>query len=305
MTTFVQTRWRLTFLIFSIGIFSLLTMTTSHADQMEKLRARLPGGIDGWDADGSDRLFDDKSIFEYINGAGEVYRAYNLQRCLARRYTSPGKPAIMLDLFDMGSSHDAFGVFTHDTDGKVVSIGQDGRYRPGWLSFWKNRFFVSIYMEDETPAAAKAVKNLGNQIASLIEPEGARPSILKNLPGNGLKVKTIRYLHHPLVLNYHYYISDENILNISATTDSVLADYLRNNHTARLLLVNYPDTASASHSHRNFLLHYLPNADAAGTTRLENGKWAAASRRDRLLVIVLEADSRVLAESLTQEVKGE
>jgi len=49
----------------------------------------------------------------------------------------------------MGTSEDAFGVFTHDTDGDRIDIGQEARYRPGWLSFWQNRFYVSIYLEKE------------------------------------------------------------------------------------------------------------------------------------------------------------
>jgi hypothetical protein len=28
--------------------------------------------------------------------------------------------------------------------GKPIAIGQDARWRGGWLSFWKDRFFVSI-----------------------------------------------------------------------------------------------------------------------------------------------------------------
>ena len=88
-------------------------------------------------------------------GMAEVYKAYNMRQCLSRRYIIDNGPDIVLDVFDMRTPGDAFGVFTHYTDGEPVQIGQSALYRPGWLSFWKHRFFVSIYMEEETGAAGK------------------------------------------------------------------------------------------------------------------------------------------------------
>jgi hypothetical protein len=70
-----------------------------------------------------------------------------MRQCLSRRYAASQRPAIVLDVFDMGTSQDAYGVFTHDPAGEAVALGQDGRLRPGWANFWKDRFFVSIYAD--------------------------------------------------------------------------------------------------------------------------------------------------------------
>lgn len=286
----------------TVSIFLLSMTTVSYADPLEKLHSGLPEKIKSWTVKPKDRIFDQKTIFSYINGAGEVYRAYNMMRCLSRRYTTAKGPAIVLDIFDMGSSKDAFGVFTHDIDGKVVKVGQDARYRPGWLSFWKDRFFVSIYMEEETAAAAKAVRELGRQVATLIPAQGAKPQILSQLPAAGLKAESIRYLHHPVVLNYHFYLSDKNILNIAPNTDAVLADYEQSGEKACLLLVIYPDPDTAKKSFANFIKDYLPEADHSNSALLENGKWAAILLQLQLLAIVLEADSQKLALNLLKSV---
>ena len=286
----------------TISILLLFMIPYTHANSLEELQAKLPRQVGGWSAQGADRIFDEQTIFGYINGAAEVYRAYNFKQCLSRRYSLPGGPAIILDIFDMGSAPDAYGVFTHDLDGEKLAIGQDGRLRPGWLSFWKDRFFVSIYVEEETPAGEKAVKDLGRQVADKISGHGARPTILKHLPQIGLQADTIRYLHHPIVLNYHYYLADENILNITADTDVALAAYQRGNQAARLLLVQYPTPEEADRSQAAFLKHYLPDADKSGAALLENGKWTAVRRSANLLTIVLEAGSRPIAEHLLEEV---
>ena len=272
------------------------------ADSFTNLQARLPKQIDSWTADPGDRIFDPTSIFSYINGGAEVYKAYNMRYCFSRRYSSPDGPAIILDIFDMGTSQDAYGVFTHDTDGEALDLGQDARFRPGWLSFWKNRFFVSAYMEEESPAAEKAVKVLGRQVAALIPTKGARPRLVLKLPAQGLDAGNIRYLHHPILLNYHFFLAEENILNISQQTDAVLADYRRGQEKAKLFLVEYPGSESAARSLSNFLKHYLPDADKSGIALLENGKWAAAKTKERWLAVILEADSRKFAESLIKKV---
>lgn len=285
----------------NIGI--LCMPPNSHAITLEQLRSGLPEKIMAWSRAGHDNIYTPQTIFDYIDGGAEVYRAYNMRHCLSRRYTAAQRPAIVLDVFDMGTSQDAYGVFTHDPAGEVVALGQDGRLRPGWANFWKDRFFVSIYAEEETKAAQKAVQTLGEKVDALIAARGARPEIIKRLPPQGLQTTSVRYLHHPVILNYHYYLSDENLLKLSADTEAVLAGYARADGRALILLVSYPDKNAAGSASANFSRHYLADADKDGMVLLENQKWAAAKIIGQVLVVVLEADSRRLAASLLQAVK--
>jgi len=279
-----------------------MAFTASHAEPLRQLTDSLPAQVNGWTVEGEDRFFDDKTIFDYIDGEGEVYRAYNLRGCLSRLYSKEGAPAIVLDVFDMGSAADAFGVFTHDIEGAAVAIGQDGRWRPGWLNFWKDRFFVSITIQEENAQAFEAALELGRQVAARVPKKGARPKLLERLPQKGLQSGTVRFLHNPIVLNYHFYLSDENILDLSPQTDAVLATYQKAATSARLLLVHYPDAKMARKAAENIHRHYLPDADADGIARLENGKWASARLKNQLLILVLEAGSRESAAGLVREV---
>ncbi|MBC8458050.1 MAG: hypothetical protein H8D67_08660 [Deltaproteobacteria bacterium] len=280
-----------------------LMIRKSHADPLDALHAVLPQKIKGWKAvKEEDRSFDSVTIFDYIDGAGEVYRAYNMQRCLSRRYTTSNGPPIVMDIFDMGSSEDAFGVFTHDQDGEALDTGQGALYRPGWLSFWKDRFFVSIYAEEETAAVEKTVRDLGKVVSSLIKDQGPKPRILLKLPQEGLQPRSTRFLHHYIILNYHFYLADRNILNLGPQTDAVLARYLWRKQRARLLLVNYPNVGKAAEARISFFMHYLPDADSTGVALLEDGKWSAAAAKGTLLAVVLESDTRQLAQSLLKRV---
>jgi len=279
-------------------------INASPADSLEVLRASLPDTIDGWSAEPEDSFFNAQTIFDYIDGAGELYLAYNMRNCLSRRYLKTSGPAIVLDIFEMDSSDNAFGIFTHDQDGEPLDLGQGALYRVGWLSFWKDRFFVSMYAEEETTASEDAVKRLGKLVASRITALGQKPTILTHLPSEGLQPRSIRYFHNNLVLNTHYYLSDENILNLGPRTDAVLAQYQQGEERATLLLVNYPDAAEATKALASFVEHYLPEADKTAAVLLENGKWCVAGAKDTLLVIILEADRRGFAEILLKRTEA-
>jgi hypothetical protein len=285
-----------------VSSWALLIAQNAYAGALETLHAALPEIVKGWAAEPEDRIYDSQTIFSYIDGAGEVYRAYNMRKCLSRRYRTPNGPAIVLDVFDMGTSEDAYGVFTHDRDGEAMNLGQGALYRPGWLSFWKDRFFVSIYMEEERIDAETAVRELGRIIASLITEEGPKPDILLKLPLEGLQQKSVRYLHHYIVLNYHFYVSDENILNIGPDTNAVLAEYQQKGERAQLLLVSYKNGRKSADALARFFRHYLPDADSTGMVMQENGKWSGAAKKGELLVAIFEADSRSYAEHLLSRV---
>ena len=279
--------------------FSMVSV--SDAGPLEELQKALPEKVMNWTKAEEDQFYDSQTIFDYIDGAGEVYRAYHMQRCLSRRYVTPQGPALILDIFEMASSYDAFGVFTHDPDGDALPVGQGGVYRSGWLGFWKDRFFISLYADEETDAAIKALRELAGKVASLIKKEGPKPQILSRLPKKGLQARSVRYFHDHPVLNRHYYVSTENILRLGGQTEAVLSAYQLKEGAAQVLLVKYPDADKAKEAYSSFLKHYLPDADPSGMAQLENKKWCGASVKGPFLAVVLEADSREIAANLLRQ----
>jgi len=251
----------------------------------------LPKQFLGWSMEGDDRLFDPETIFDYIDGAGEVYRAYRFRSLRARHFVKPDNPRIIADLFDMGSAADAFGVFTHNLEGQCVGIGQDSRYSGGLLSFWKGRFFISLFAERETPLSEAALLDLGKKISSAIPTVGEPPDIVAALPPEGLERDGIRYMHSHLILNYHYFVAEENILGIDPDTEAVLGTYGKGEARFLLLMIRYPRPEEATCALAVFMREYMPDAAGEGIVRTENGRWTGVSVKANKLAIVFEASS--------------
>ncbi len=280
---------------------ALFMCLESHAQDLASLGAAVPRQVGGFATEGPDATYDRKTIFDYIDGGAEVYLAYDMRGCLSRRYVAPGEPAVVLDLFDMGTSADAFGVFTLDRDGEPLKVGEDGLSREGWIRFWKDRFFVSIYAERETAGAREASLRMARAIEAGVQEKGERPKILGRLPKGGLQKQSIRYLHSHILLETHVRLSDENVLGLGPETEVVLALYVREGKRARLLLVSYPDAVRAAAARKRYLsLRPAGGASKEGIAAKGGKKWLSA-QAGRLLAIVLDTDSRPLAESLLKE----
>jgi hypothetical protein len=263
---------------------------------------RLPQQVLGWKTDGPDKVFTRRTIFDYMDGGGEIYLAYDFKRLRAREYAKADAPRIVAEVYQMASSRDAYGIFTHDMDGQPVSVGQMALYSAGLLRFWKDRFFVRLQAEDETPEVKNALMTLGNRIASGIPQEGRTPPLLMALPPQDLIQSSIHYFHTSVSLNVHYFLDVSNLLNLNSKTEAILAHYQQGSGKPYLLIVRYPKPGEAEAAFEQFSMAYLREAPTGNAVfyKLEKGQFAGGRRKERTLLLVFEAGSRESAEELVE-----
>jgi hypothetical protein len=262
----------------------------------------FPASICGWKATGGVLRFDARTIFDYIDGGAEVYRAYGFRELAVRRYTREGQPSITAELFDMGTAQDAYGVFTFEREGGSVGVGQDSEFEGGMLRFWSGRYFVAVSVEHESPSAHAAVIALASEIARRTGSPGTRPSLLSLLPQEHLDTLSVRYFHEPFCLAYHHYLSDENILRLGRSTNAVLARYAADHRVGvRLLLVEHPDTIAATAALQSYQKAFPTTQNGApGVPSTTIGE---ARREGRLLILVRDAPDAAAAQSLIEAVR--
>lgn len=280
--------WIAIFLILQGGIG---LKSFDSKDEKIDLSELLPLEVNGWEAKEKDKVYDPETIFDYIDGAGEVYRSYNFKELRVRRYSKENQPDIIADLFDMGSSRDAFGVFTHDLEGEDSGVGQGSTYKGGLLSFWKDRYFVSLYSEEETEESKEALIALGKYVDASIKNEGKLPEIVTLMPSENLVKKGIHYFHNYIILNYHFFVSSENILLLNQQTEAALGIYGTKDQRSYVLIVRYPEVERASQAYKNFMKIYMPDADKTGVVQTEDSKWTSSELSQDLLIIIFNMAS--------------
>lgn len=286
------------FILFMVAIaFVRMTAMPETVSQFNKV---LPETIDDWKKAGPPAVYVPENLSTYIDGGAELYLSYNFKNALSLKYTDSAENEITVDIFDMGSSYDAFGVFAHTRETIDTAFGQGSEYAAGLLTFWKDRYYVSILAYPETAARKDVVFKLGRGIAGAIKAEGPLPPILALLPAENLVPETVHYFHHYIWLNSFYFVSNENVLDIAGDTPAALAKYRQAGSTFFLLLVRYPDAAraaAAAHKFRQKVLGGSPD----GIGQLKEGRWTGIQGRGDLVCVVLSSpDAATIREFLAK-----
>ena len=206
----------------------------------------------------------------------------------------PPQPDLLADLYDMGSSADAFGAYHHDMrEGPSAGVGQESERQGGNVHFWKGPYFVSVVALRKGPGVAEGVLALAKAIADRIPENGPPPDLVGLLPDKGLVSAQVHFFHDWMLFSRHTYLADEDFLNLSSNTDGLLARYRfsdESNDAAAepaLLLVRYPNEDQARVAEKR-----------AKQVELDPGRSLHLRRRGRLLLGVIDTPSIKAAEEL-------
>jgi hypothetical protein len=265
----------------------------------------LPETVDAWRRPEAPRRIEAAGIFEYMDGAGELYLAYRFDHLDVVEYASPADGEILVELYWMRTSDDAYGLLSGDWGGEPVVLkeavppgGPRALYGAGLLRIWSGDLYARVMAARESEASRAAVLAIGRAIAAgRADPPPPRLVTHLQQTAGPLKLRpdSVCFLRSHLVLNSVYFVSQRDILNLGPAVDAVTARYGK----ARLLLVCYPHAGAARAALERFRAVYLPEAGKGdtGAARIEDG-WAGFRLSGRGLSVVFEAADREAATSL-------
>ena len=300
---------------------------------MEANKINLPKTVEDWSRPESPRKIDSSNIFKYMNGAGELYLGYRFNHLEVFDYTSRNQDNILVELYFMETSDDAFGLLSLDWGGVPVDLNHSSKnktahsvapsnralYGAGLLRICSDNLYVRIMALRETPASKQAVITLGRAIAENRK-NPPEPELLKTLSpqiGSAWKLRRDRicFFRSYLVLNSIYYLSHEDILNLDLSTEAVIAPYEQisdsnDRKRCQFLLVKYENHEHARKALDNFHEAYLTEykkelpADSGnsgpGLFKLEDG-WLGYKLTGRYVAIVFECPDRNSAGTVIDE----
>ena len=266
----------------------------------------LPETVDGWSRPAELRRIGPAGIFEYMDGAGELYLAYGLDHLDVAEYASPGQGDILVELYWLRGADDSYGLLSGDWGGEPVAFkdpvpasGPRALYGAGLLRIWSDNLYARVMATRDSEASRRAVLTIGRAIV-IGRRDPPPPRLATSLPqtaepGLQLRRDSVCFLRSHLVLNSVYFVSQRDILNLDPSVEAVVARY----GDARLVLVRYPDARAARLALEKFRTAYLPETKAgtAGLAKIEDG-WAAFGLSGRGLALAFEAPDREAATSL-------
>jgi hypothetical protein len=245
------------------------------------------GAVAGWERSGEVEVYVPEDLFDYMDGQAELFFVYNFERLAVQEYQRGQEGPIIVEVYQVASPADAYGLFSFYATGQPMDLGAGGSAEPGRLiSFWQGRFYARVFAYGE--AEQESLSALARQVAAGMPEEGGLPELVTRLPQENLVPGSTRFFHQKLSLDNLLWLGDENILDLSEQTDAVLAAYAYGEAQAQLLVVKYPDAATAEAAHA-----------ALEGSSLEN--LSAASQSAPYLVAVFEAPGQAIARELLQQ----
>jgi hypothetical protein len=295
---------------------------------MNEVSLNLPRSVGAWAQSGGPTFVGPQDIFNYMDGAGELYLGYRFKRLEVHRYNSADQGEILVELYWMESSDDAYGLLSGDWGGETVLLqpprselpsataadGPRGLYGAGLLRLWSDNLYARVIADHETNESKKAVQALGQAIAGG-RSTPPRPVLIRALPTRVgsrflLRPDRVTFLRSHLVLNSVYFLSSENLLDLGPDCEVATTTYGQgpaktsgNAKPTRLLLARYANEAAATKALNHFQEIYLPeklNRPRAspvgdnGVVAIEDG-WMGFARSGRALALVFESPDEASA----------
>ena len=203
------------------------------------------GDLGGWQPVGRPVIFDQETLYDLVDGQAEAYLAYGFEQVAVRGYEDADGQRVDVEIWQVGTPANAYGVFTANRAGEPVSFGNGGDADAGRrIAFWQDAFFVRIRARQQLPDAV--LQAFAQALSESLPAGGQRPPLVDRLPADGLVPHSIVFFHEEISIQSQLWLGGENVLALGAETDGVLATYQRGGATAQVLLVAYPDEGAVA-----------------------------------------------------------
>jgi len=333
---------RLSFVMCFCLLFFLLIsgMPGQTGGKMQQSKPTLPRNIGAWTRPDSPQLITAKNIFDYMDGAGELYIGYRFDHLEAYEYKAKNQNNILVELYFMKTSDDAFGLLSLDWGGDPVELAGEpldsakslqaeaapessswprALYGEGLLRLWSDTIYARIMAYQETPESKEVVLALGR---SIVKERGnpSIPIILKKLPDSFppdwmLGKDRTSYFRSHLVLNSIYYLGQDNMLDLDLNSEAVTSPYERKDSGGKkrihFLLVKYPDNRRArqalTHFHKIYLPEHLIFLQAGSSGEISNiflieDGWVGYKIKDNTIAFIFECPDQETARTIINQI---
>ncbi len=292
--------------------------------KLKQSKPILPETVGGWTGPDSPQIVTAVNIFDYMDGAGELYLGYKFDFLEVYEYRAPNQPEILVELYFMKTSDDAFGLLSLDWGGEPMKPNpaakeeytSDGSqwpralYGEGLLRLWSDNIYARVMATRETSESKKAVLTIGRLITK-DRKNPFPPELMDRLPASFepnwiLRRDRISFFRSHLVLNSLYYLGHENMLELDLTSEGVTAPYekkdpMENLQRFQLLLLDYADPKQAENALLHFHRVYLPehafpkhsdfSQKIVNVFPVEDG-WIGYRLKDKTLAFVFECPNQ-------------
>ena len=235
------------------------SVTTGDSVQITVPPAHLlpsDGELSGWVQSRAPSTYEGKTLYRDRPSSPDLYYAYGFRRQAEVEYETPqfgSKPLILLEVFDMGSPENAFGIYNFHTYPKMKFewVGSKAMLSGNYLRFSKGKYFIQIEGYEIATGIREGMVTLAKTIATQIKDPPPDPPILVLLPSHNKINGSIKLFRSNWVLHQLYSTLPTNTPQLRDTAIGVSARYLDSTQSTNwtdaqiAFIIRFADTATA------------------------------------------------------------
>jgi hypothetical protein len=203
-------------------VFGVLLLPVSSPAAMD---LRFPD-VSGWRLSGDVQTFNPKTLYEYINGAADLYLASDFEELKVAEYANEKKASVVVEAYRHRTPRDAFGIYSQERlpDGDFLRIGAQGYIDKNILNFVCGRYYVKLNSFETGDEDREVLQAIAGKVAESLGEKGGLPSLLSAFPLEGKKGNSEKYL-------------TRNFLGYAFFNSAYTADYEIAGKTFKLFLI--------------------------------------------------------------------
>jgi len=173
-----------------ILFFSFLNARAALAEEesVSSLHFLLPDVVT-WKIPEAPQDYFPETLFEYINGAAEIYLSYDFKELTAGQYEKGDSNAsLIIEIYDMGNEKNSFGIYSAERfpDSQFISVGNQGYLEEETLNFIVGKYYVKLLCFDSGEESANFLKLFAQDVVKRVKDKGSLPPVLAFFPKQGL-----------------------------------------------------------------------------------------------------------------------
>ena len=150
----------------------------------------------GWNQSGGIQTFIPKTLYEYINGAADLYFSYNFEELKVAEYVNDRKASVIVDVYRHATSTDAFGIYSQERlpNANYLDAGVQGYYEKNTLNFLSGNYYVKINSFNTGAEDQEILLAFAKGVSANLGQKGALPPTLTAFPREGRVTNSEKYI---------------------------------------------------------------------------------------------------------------
>ena len=210
----MKTRKRHHFWTMCFLVLAFLSFFPEEGKGAPELDSLLPE-LENWKQIEEPSRYLPENLFEYINGAAEIYLAYSFKELVVAQYGQAGSEVnLSVEIYQMADENNAFGIYSAERfpDNNFIPVGVQGYLEEGSLNYLIGPYYIKLLCFEGGDRSAEYLNLFAKTIADNSRAAVEFPRLIQNLPKEAIVANSEKYIQ-------------KNVMGYSFLHDGYFANY--------------------------------------------------------------------------------